>query len=43
MISKTKTQMPTCMNNILEINLENSTKKRVEENKYKEILEIPQE
>jgi hypothetical protein len=31
------------MNNILEINLENSTKKRVEENKYKEILEIPQE
>jgi len=36
MISKTKMQMPTCMNNILKTNPENSTKKRVKEEKYKE-------
>ena len=35
-------KMPTCMN-ILETNPENSTKKRVKEEKYKETLEIPPE
>jgi hypothetical protein len=29
-------QMPTCMNNIIKTNPENSTEKRVKEEKYKE-------